>query len=567
MAAAGAPIRPPGFRVTSEPISPSASLLSRFGNFARRASVRLFASLFLIYAFHAQEGWSTNSNRYLALAHSILLEGRLEIDDWRETTIDTARFEGHWYAGAAPGPALVALPVYALFRGAVWPLVPDSFRARVAHAAATRLRNREGGVPTGFDLAEFALSAQFVTLLVPPAVGALFGVLLFLFFRERVGERGGLLLALAISLGTVVFHYSTVLFSHVFTAAVAFGSLLLARRGAEPNEGQRWPRGLPFLSGLLAAATVGFDYLAAVASIALAAFALFRLPRRASLFFAAGAAGGAILLGAWHQASFGSPFRTPYSLPTGVEARDSHAPLDVGLFGMDRPRPSTIGELAAGPRRGYLLHMPILLAGLAGLFLALSGRSRASSLPSLPDSGPGGGATSAQHGDLPSEQEHGFTSDDRAVALLGLLLFAAFLLFNGSMKSEFYWLAGTSFGPRYLVPTIPFVAAGLAFLPWRRRATRWIVLPLAAVSILINWAGALFGASDTPFRFPLLDRFLPLFVELGPMPSLLRNLASLLALPEHRLVPAGWGATLFLALAVFLLLRPILRREPIRDAA
>ena len=155
-----------------------------------RSSVgaRLFLAAWLLFVVHAQDGWSTNSNRYVALVHSVLLEGRLEITTWHRTTIDTAFVDGRFYAGAAPGPAAVLLPFYGAFRVA-WPLVPDALRAKVGRAVEARLAGKSGGVPTGFDLAEFALSVQALTLAVPPLAGAALALLLFSFFRRKTGDE------------------------------------------------------------------------------------------------------------------------------------------------------------------------------------------------------------------------------------------------------------------------------------------------------------------------------------------------------------------------------------------
>tara|TARA_B100000315_G_C14162106_1_gene400535 strand:- start:98 stop:574 length:477 start_codon:yes stop_codon:yes gene_type:complete len=79
------------------------------------------------------------------------------------------------------------------------------------------------------------------------------------------------------------------------------------------------------------------------------------------------------------------------------------------------------------------------------------------------------------------------------VLIAGVLMFL--LLFNSSMKS--IWNGGYVFGPRYLVPAIPFLMIPLGM------AHRWVPFPilatLGAVSILINWTGVQYIVSQTAF--------------------------------------------------------------------
>src|SRR5262245_27794027 len=58
--------------------------------------------------------WSQNSRLNLTLA--IVDKGTLRIDDYYQNTGDYAKFEGHYYTDKAPGPSLLAVPVYAAIR-------------------------------------------------------------------------------------------------------------------------------------------------------------------------------------------------------------------------------------------------------------------------------------------------------------------------------------------------------------------------------------------------------------------------------------------------------------------
>src|SRR5205823_3840925 len=83
-------------------------------------------------------------------------------------------------------------------------------------------------------------------------------------------------------------------------------------------------------------------------------------PRGAARFLL-GALGPAVLLGAYHTACFGRPWRTPYDFHA-----DPHTQLLVKEgYGFSWPRPRVLGELIFGLRRGFLFTQPIASAALA----------------------------------------------------------------------------------------------------------------------------------------------------------------------------------------------------------
>src|SRR5688500_901749 len=61
--------------------------------------------------------WSQNSR--LALVRALGEQGTVQIDAYVSTTGDYALIEGRAYSDKAPGPALMAAPLYAL----IWPLL------------------------------------------------------------------------------------------------------------------------------------------------------------------------------------------------------------------------------------------------------------------------------------------------------------------------------------------------------------------------------------------------------------------------------------------------------------
>ncbi len=139
--------------------------------------------------------------------------------------------------------------------------------------------------------------------------------------------------------------------------------------------------------------------------------------------------------------------------------------LSQGFFGVQAPSLAVIVELLFKPYRGLFVYCPILLAAILGFFYA------------------------------PRQLICEYTP---------ILLASVVLLL--AMSGYAFWQGGTSFGPRHLLPVIPFLMLGLAFLPrkiWRNP----VLILFIFVSFAINWIGTI----TTPFVHELARR--PLFVE------------------------------------------------------
>ena len=123
------------------------------------------------------------------------------------------------------------------------------------------------------------------------------------------------------------------------------------------------------------------------------------------------------------------------------------------------------------------------------------------------------------------------------------------------MRSEFLWRSGTSFGPRYLIPTIAFAVLGLPVIWSRGRFARRVVIGVGTVSIAINWLGAQWGAADLQSTFPLRDRFVAGLLEHGPTSTAVRNAASLFGWSRTNEVLFSVVGLVALGGVVFVLLR------------
>ena len=173
------------------------------------------------------------------------------------------------------------------------------------------------------------------------------------------------------------------------------------------------------------------EYPAALAALPILLYGLWgarsgRERRTTALRLLAGAALPLLLLALYHQALFGRPWATGYAFldpgcgptPPGRGEASSGAGL---------PRPEVALALLAGLRRGLLTHAPWLVLALPGAVLLWRRR--------------------------------------RAEALTALGVLGALLALNSGYA---FWDGGASWGPRHLVPALPFLA--LLALP---AAARW----------------------------------------------------------------------------------------------
>jgi len=403
-------------------------------------------------------GWAQSS--YYAQVRA-LASGTSQLDPWQWQAKDEAWVDGHFYSVKAPGLAALTLPPYLVLDA----VNAQSVARQAAHSAhATAHDHWHSHAPPryfGYD-AQRARRVQTQVAQNTPMVWALtlFGAvlpaiaLLFLvrWAAERVEPGFGTAAAVTLGLGTIVMTFGAEYFSHVASAALGFGAFALLMREREGPQRIR----LVALAGLLAGLAVCFEYPLALLGVVLFGYALARpgRVRRGAAFAGATAAGAApaLLYNLW---SLGSPLRFAYSYAVAVPGRSGHAELGLnsaGFFGITAPRPGAAVDLLLSGR-GLLTLTPVLVMGVAG---AVMMRKRG----------------------------------HRAEAAVIVAVTAAYFLYNAG-----YWqpLGGGTPGPRFLLPTLPFLALGLA--PAYRR------FPALTLGLAIPSALTMLAASLT---YPLL---------------------------------------------------------------
>lgn len=275
-------------------------------------------------------------------------------------------------------------------------------------------------------------SAYAANLAVNASSGALLG---FLVYRAIMSLSLGTAvwsawLALVFGLGTLIFPYATAFYGHQPAAASSFAGFALV------NTARTGEKRAPY--ALVAGAAFGVAIvleLSTVLVLAAVTFVLLLRPaeRRLCPWVLAGSLPVLAALGAYYYLCFGSPFSTGYahSNPAVMVAENGR------LFGA--PRPGRVVALLLSPRHGILFSSPMLALAPLGM-VELFRR-------------------------------------DRLRALVCGLVPVAFLLLVSSFHG---WQGGWAPGPRYLVPSLPFL-----FLPVAAAARRasLVFFPLALVSV------------------------------------------------------------------------------------
>ena len=388
-----------------------------------RTGIVLGLALFGSYAYFYQAGgW--NQNGRFALVRAILEQGTLRIDSYADCTGDRSLWQGHYYCDKAPGASLLALAPVAAARIVA--------RARGVDPASAR------GIAWTSYVAGLATSALFTVV-------AALGVF-WLSVHWGASRSAAIFAATAYGVATPAWSYATVFVGHAVTSGCLIAAFAASIALAD-NPRRRTP--LAWAVGLLGGLAVVTEFPAAPAVLViviLAVASVYATDRRATLrvgvHIVASGAVMALILMAYHNAAFGSPFRLGYSSEDSLEG----IAMQQGIFGVSGPSWHVLYEVLIGAYRGLLPLAPLLAVAPLGLVWLARGRQQWR--PAL------------------------------AAATIG----AYYLLLN---VSYVYWEGGWFVGPRHLVPGIAFVALGLAPL--------WDVGRSAGRALLI--AGWMWGAA------------------------------------------------------------------------
>ena len=241
-----------------------------------------------------------------------------------------------------------------------------------------------------------------------------FIVLLVLIYAtvERTFPGYGAATSLLLGAGTLLFPFSTLLFDHILSTTLGFAAFFLLLRERDASRGRTWLLGA---AGLCAGLAVVVEFPLLIVGVALGAIFLpgSRLLARAGLYAAGFVVGIAPLL-AFNVWAFGSPFVLSYAHALGGNNKS-------GLYGVQVPHVRD-GLTLLFAEKGLFVVAPLTAVALFGFpLLWRTGRRRET--------------------------------------LACTVIPALFLLWNAGYYIPF---GGSTPGPRFLVPVLPFLALPLA---------------------------------------------------------------------------------------------------------
>jgi hypothetical protein len=295
------------------------------------------------------QSFSWNQTSHYDLIRS-LDQDRTTIDQYQENTGDKAFYKGHWYSARAPGVALFALPFY------------DTLKGLGAEQLARSSKAQRGEDEMIYFIGLWA--------------NVLPGLLLLLLagrLAERLQPGYGAATAVILGLGTLTLPLSTLLFSHVFSAFLAFAAfaLMFYERDGPPNP---WLLGV---AGLLVGYAGASEYPLFFVAVVLGLYLLSRrdcltvrgVLGRASAYVLGGLIGIVPLL-IYNHYAFHSWTHLAYSnIPRQQK----------GFFGIGLPSLKVLATLLFDSR-GLLTVSPVLAMGALGTWLLYRRGKRAEAL-------------------------------------------------------------------------------------------------------------------------------------------------------------------------------------------
>lgn len=386
----------------------------------RKDALIVFALLSFVFAyFYQYAGWNGNSR--FSLIFAAVQEQTFSIDHYYQkegtATGDLSFANGHYYSDKAIGPAILGAIVYA----------PISWLQSLT------------GHP-GVDTVE-----QILTFCVVGLPSAIAGTLMYLLCLYLCKKRArSFLITLAVTLGTMYFPYSTIFFSHQFTAALIFSGFFII---FFLKVGELAPKGgWLFLAGLLLGWAVISEYTSAAIVLPIAIYALvviWRTPNlrrwKSLLLMALGGGIPLALQFVYNQVCFGSPFSVGYSnLPNQYFS----ASMSQGLMGIGWPNLQVLFYMTFHPTLGLFWQSPVLILALVGVVYGVKNKQY------------------------------------RSEVLLAIWLIVSYLVL---ISGYFMWWGGYALSSRHIIPILPFFCLLLVFLPDR---LDWSMLVLGLLSFV-----------------------------------------------------------------------------------
>jgi hypothetical protein len=390
-------------------------------------SLILFLAL-LLATFSSRAGLSTNVMSRTALMISLTENSSFEITPWKNLTMDWAQTpDGKYYSNKAPGPSLLAAPLFALFylpiRAAMTPSPVSDF------PKSNPWRNS-----MAFILWIVCLLTQIL-----PLIWVVSRLVVFL-EKNQAPKEAILFFILATMFGSIGSFFMNSFFGHGIAVITALASFLFLLE-------KKWK-----LSGLAIGLGVLSDYGSLFLVPAAGLYLLFAEKKRVRALWSLllGGVGPLLVFMLYHAQCFGGPFTLPQKFQNPIFVDTQLENAKFGVFSLF-PNLKVILALLFSPQRGLLFSQPYTLL----LIPSLDFQTRL----------------------FFSKKE--LTPQERGLAWSALLFFLLLLWMNAGFNG---WHGGSTPGPRYLSAGIPVLALAGAYL-WNRFPS-WILWGLKVTTLI-----------------------------------------------------------------------------------
>jgi len=415
-------------------------------------------SCWFIYLFHIGPLPGVNENRYINQTRSLVDESRFSINRYHYNTVDKALVGELYYPTAAPGLSLLGIPIY-LFVKIGFMTIPRGMLSQFDTAGYIRgfLGNQDApqSFIVSYPIIEFLICHIVFTALLCSLVSIIIMYLLytsFAMFTPNASENYRIGIIIIYAFGTLMFFYSTRLFAHIPSTIFLFGSFLILAAVRSKQAHPKWT----FMAGLANGLALFVDYLTLPATLVIGIYGLIAVPRPMIWKYILGSCLPVFALLAYQTICFGHPLAMPQNFMVGQNQE-----IFKGAMGLALPNLIITWKLLFSAYRGFFIYMPIMICSVYVLVRLL---------------------LTFNH---PNHVEW--------IVIAGVA--TAQLLFNSAMPN--FWNGGYIFGPRYLIPAIPFliIPLGEAY----RYMPGWLIGMAGMISILINWAGVQYIVSQTAY--------------------------------------------------------------------
>jgi hypothetical protein len=272
--------------------------------------------------------------------------------------------------------------------------------------------------------------------------------------RVEAGPATAFWVTIALALGSPLAVYASLFYSHALCAALLWIAFVLLTPPTSAKPLSPWRAGV---AGLLAGWATLSEFPAALLTALLFLYICLALRSwRAALSFAAGGVPALALLIAYNLAAFGQPMVSGYQYHAVEEFREQ---MSQGVMGITGPTVSSFTGVLLLPYRGLLWFWPFLYCVIAASLLLIARRQL------------------------------------RGPTLLAAGMVVVYLLFG---CSYYLWSGGAAYGPRHVIPCLPFAAYLVV------RSGRSILQPLIPVATIVSVALALASVA-TLAEFPEPD--------------------------------------------------------------